>query len=449
MERKYLEQLVEWTNDPERKPLMVWGARQVGKTYLVRDMFAERYYKGRYVYVDCKSDYRFSEYCNGHPNVDDVLRYISISNGVDIDSETLLIFDEAQECPAIVTLMKYFCQDHREIPVIVTGSMVRIRIKRAVKRGTKGFLFPIGKIDQITVYPMTFDEYMFNRNRNLYDLVKKSYDDKVPMEKTYHEMAMRLFHEYVLIGGMPEVADNYIRTGNFNQARKLLKNLYENYLDDMELYQASSDSVVRSRAVFSKIFSELNTGSKNFKSTSVGEDLRHRDLLQPLDWLMEAHIVQRSQQKKDHVSIPLMKNDGGLYRLFLCDMGMFTFQSNVDPTTFIDDRGCNTLSGIFYENYVAIELSARGFDLFYWNGTNAEMEFIIEQNSAIVPMDVKKKRGSMGSLDRFKDNNLFDYAIKISANRYGFDEDRRILTVPFYDFPFLADDLKDGKRPVD
>ena len=141
--------------------MIVWGARQVGKTYLVKDIFAETYYKNSYLYIDCKIEDEIRAFCSGTANAEKIIEYISLLKGRPINETTLLIFDEVQECPNIISSLKYFCQDFREIPVIATGSMVRIRIQREThRRGSKEngkFLFPVGKISQMTVYPIKFD----------------------------------------------------------------------------------------------------------------------------------------------------------------------------------------------------------------------------------------------------------------------------------------------------
>lgn len=450
MYRKYLRDMTEWKDSPERKPLIVWGARQVGKTYLVKDLFAEQYFKGRYVYIDCRTDYRFTDYCLGHVNADDILKFISVERGIRIDSSTLLIFDEAQECPPVITLMKYFCQDHREIPVIVTGSMIRMSIKRKMtKRGASNqeeFLFPIGKINQLTVYPMTFDEVLYNRNEQLYDLIKEHYAAKKPLEKQYHDLAMDIFYDYMRVGGMPEAVDVFLRKNDINAAVSTLADLYDNYLADMELYQASPESVVRSKVIFSKIFSQLNTSGKNFKSSAVEPHARNRDLQNPMDWLTASHLIQISEQKTGHVTLPLVP-DGNIHRIYLCDVGMFSYQSKTESVSFITDEGRNMLSGIFFENYVATELAARKIGLYYWCGKgNSEFEFIVPDRNFVIPIIVKKSRGTIRSLEKFKKDNEFNFAIKVSANNYRFDETKRILTVPFYEFPFLADDLAKGNN---
>ena len=166
MERNALKQLIEWNQAKRRKPLIVWGARQVGKTYLIKNIFAETCYKNRTIYIDCKIEDEIREFCTKSADAKKIIEFISLFKGKQIDENTLLIFDEVQECPNIISALKYFCQDFRHIPVIATGSMVRIKLERETrKRGTADhskFLFPVGKIDQLTIYPMSFDEFLMN-----------------------------------------------------------------------------------------------------------------------------------------------------------------------------------------------------------------------------------------------------------------------------------------------
>ena len=430
---------------------MVWGARQVGKSYLIKNLFAERYFKNNYIYVDCRTDYEFVNYCESHVNASDVINYLSLDRGIKISEKTLIIFDEAQECLPIVTLMKYFCQDFREIPIIVTGSMVRIKIQREDRKRGNGsnskFLFPVGKINQLTMYQLDFEEFLYNANKVLYDSLKDSYDTKCEIDDMLHNKALDYFYDYLMLGGMPEVVNEYLTSKSYQSAREILVDLYDNYLGDMDLYQASPESIVRSKKVFECIYQQLNKESKNFKSSLIEKNLKNRDLRTPIDWLSLAFLINKSELVKENATIPLNNSNESLYRLYLSDMGLFTYQSNINPKLFLSNDGRNTLSGIFFENYVAIELVNYGYKLFYWKGKNdSEFEFIIENESTIIPIDVKKNKGKLYSLERFKEHNKLNYAVKISKNKYGFNEENRVLTIPFYFLPFYLKDLREKEK---
>ena len=449
MERIALQKLIDWDKDKRKKPLIVWGARQVGKTYLVKEIFAETYYKNNYIYIDCKKEDEIREFCSETANAEKIIEYISLRKGKQINEKTLLIFDEVQECPNIISSLKYFCQDYREIPVIATGSMVRIKLQREThKRGPNEndkFLFPVGKINQITVYSMTFDEFLMNSNKILYNAIKKAYEDKQPLDSQIHELALEQVYKYLLIGGMPEAVEAYIEDNNLLESREILKVLYDNYLADMELYQASQEAVLRSRVLFQNIYRELNKESKNFSPGLIEEKSKTRDFATSIQWLTMAHIVNQSFQLKEHITMPLIPDSESNFRLFLGDIGMFSYQSGINAASFISSERENTLSGIFFENFVANELIAKEHKLFYWRGkSSAELEFIIESDNKLYPIDVKKGRGTLNSLEKFSNHNKFEYAIKVSKNNYGYNPEQKLLTVPFYFIPFVSKDLADG-----
>lgn len=453
MERTALQKLADWDSNKRKKPLIVWGARQVGKTYLILELFAKKYYPNRYVYVDCKKEDEIRDFCSGTANAEKIIEYISLRKGQQLNEQTLLIFDEVQECPNILSSLKYFCQDYREIPVIATGSMVRIKLQREThKRGARDndkFLFPVGKINQMTVYPMTFDEFLMNSNQMLFDAVRNAYERRQPLERQIHELAMEHVYKYLLMGGMPEAVEAYIDGGSLLESREILKVLYDNYLADMELYQASQESVLRSRALFQNIYRELNRESKNFSPGLIEEKSKTRDYATSIQWLTMAHVVNQSFQLKEHVTMPLMPDSDSSFRLFLGDIGMFSYQSGINAASFVSSERENTLSGIFFENFVANELIAKEHKLFYWRGkSSAELEFIVESDNRLYPIDVKKGRGTLNSLEKFSNHNKFEYAIKVSKNNYGYDREQKLLTIPLYFIPFVAKDLSDGKMRV-
>lgn len=447
MDRLALNNLIEWNNNKFRKPLIVWGARQVGKTYLILELFAKQYYPDNYLYIDFKYEDEIRDFCFETANAQKIIEFISLQKDVDINENTLLIFDEVQECPNIISALKYFCQNYREIPVIATGSMVRVKLQREVSN--KQFLFPVGKIDQINIFPMSFDEFLLNANHNLYKAVLNAYNDKKPLSNQIHEMALDYVYKYLLVGGMPEVVDVYLNGGSLLDSQRILKTLYDNYLADMELYQASRESIIRSRLLFENIYKELNKEAKNFSPGLLKENSKTRDFYTAINWLSMAHIINQSFQLKEHVSMPLIQENETYFRLYLNDIGMFSYQSDINAASFLSNDRENVLSGIFYENFVANELKVKGHGLFYWKGKDsAELEFIVESNNKLYPIDVKKNKGSLNSLKKFSDHNKFEFAIKVSRNNYGYNETQKLLTVPFYFVPFMANDLAKGTMTI-
>lgn len=450
MERNMLKELLRWNNDPLRKPLIIYGARQTGKTTLVRDIFARTYYPQNTIYIDLNLERDIRQRLLDTVDPDEIIEYLEFTFERKISKDTLLIFDEVQECLSVVTALKYFAQDHREIPVIVTGSMVRIKIfreeKNKHKAGKTSFFFPVGAVDELTLYPMSFDEYLINTNRGLYEEIVNGYTHRKPLKDYVHEKAMNELYKYLLVGGMPEALSVFINTGSVLEARKVQKALFDNYLNDMKLYQASSESVVRSQAVYKNIYRQLNKDAKNFRASLIRKDSKTRDFTSALDWLTEARTVYRSVQVKETVTYPLMPEDDYNFRLYLSDVGFFTVQSGVSMTSFIDSKTRNTLSGIFFENYVACELKAKGLELFYWRGKNdAEFEFLVSSDGEIYPLDVKKGKGVMNSMEKYRYHNTLKYAIKVSGNQFGINSDNRVVTVPLYEVFLLANDLANDR----
>ncbi|MBO4229874.1 MAG: ATP-binding protein [Clostridia bacterium] len=453
MYRNAIRTLEKWNNSARRKPMIVWGARQVGKTYLVRDIFAETYYRDNYLYIDFRLETDIRDYCEKHVSAKEIVELIAAVKNKRITEHTLLIFDEIQECPGIITALKYFCQDMREIPVIATGSMVRTRLQRLNrKRGvSKGepFLFPVGNINQVTVFPMTFDEFLINSNRLLFDKICNAYSQKEPLPDAVHKLALNEVYRYLLVGGMPDAVQTFLDTGSYLESREVLTDLYDNYLSDMELYQASPEAIIRSGKIFRGIFAELNKESKNFKPGLIETGSKTRDMKTPIDWLTMAYVVHQSFRLDEHVTMPLTDKNDSDFRLYLGDIGMFIYQSGINSASFLSGDPNNTLSGIFFENYIANELTARGIGLYYWCGKrNSELEFIVESDGLLYPIDVKKNRGSLNSLEKFSHHNRFEAAIRVSSNNYGYNNGQKLLTVPFYMFFLVADDLSKGLRIV-
>lgn len=453
MERLALADIIEW-NKTRTKPLMVYGARQVGKTYLIKDIFAERYYEGNYIYIDFKSDDSAREFVCGDgkgreatSNAKKIMEYLSLRENREINDKTLLIFDEVQEALPIVTALKYFKQDFPNVPVIVSGSMVLIKLKRQIKIANQlkkeGFFLPVGSLQELFISPMSFEEFLINRNAALYQAINDAYASKKPLDDSIHELALNELYHFLLVGGMPEDVGLFLNGASLINVRKNMVSLFDDYLNDMELYQASGESIVRSKRIFNSIYSELNRESKDFRASLIDKKLKTRDLFSPIEWLVTAGAVYKAEETKERVTIPLRSDNESNFRLYMMDNGFLAYQSGINMSTFVDHDERNSLSGVFLENYVACELSSKRFPLFYWKGkNNAEFEFLLMEGNSVTPIDVKKGRGALNSLEKFKAHNHCAKAIKFSKNNYGYDEKSGIETIPLYMVYAYLNDLR-------
>ncbi len=438
LKRAKTEELEKWLNNLNRKPLVVWGARQVGKTILIQN-FLNDHFKD-YVYIDLVKNERACNFFKTTVDPKKHLSFIEAEFGKKISEKCPLIFDETQNCLPVLTALKYYCQDYRQIPVIATGSLVRLSLNRSKEKDN--LLYPVGKINSLNLYPLSFEEYLSNTNELLLNKIKEAYLIKTPLEKHIHDLAMDYLHEYLAIGGMPEVVDTFLKEKSYVDAKNVLKEIYENYIADMELYNISDTQILRTRNIYLNIFSQLNKENKNFKITHIEKGKNNRDYFDAYEWLNLGHVVYRSKNISGKVNIPITQENEGLFRLYLTDEGMFSYQSKTKQSDFFVKDNRNSLSGVFYESYVADEFSANEIPLYYWTGKQGhEFEFIVENNSKILPIDVKKNKGKLNSLEDFRNSNGKTTAIKISANNLGYDKENDILTIPLYMTFMLAKDL--------
>ena len=446
MKRKYLSKLEEWIQKPDRKPLMVWGARQVGKSYLVEELFAKKFFKDRYLKIDLSDEDDFVEYAENNSNLQKVLDYIELHYHFVPDKNHLLFFDEAQECPSIVKMMKHFCEKRRDIPLIVSGSLVRLRINRDSKKANKTFLFPVGKINQLYVYPLTFDEFLANYDSNMYEYVKRKFESKDLIDQYIHQELIDVFRTYMFVGGMPEAVQTFLdykdkKIRAYKETSKKIQEIYDDYLADMGLYQTSTESMIRSRLIYKDIYKQLNKENENFKISNTIENAKNRDMINPYFWLTTANVVLQSFCLKEKITLPLIEDENSIFRFYLSDVGMFTHQSGLDYERFLIDKD-NALSGIYYENYIATELVARRYPLFYWKGKrSSEFEFIMNIDNSIVAIDAKRGKNNLNSLEEFRKHNKTNLIIKVSSNQYGYNEGQKLLTLPFYFFSFYLNSL--------
>lgn len=456
MERKYLSFLTSWLNNPMRKPLLVYGARQVGKTTLIYELFGKTHFN-KLIYIDFKIDVAERVFIKNNVDARKIVQFLSIRNNMEIDANTLIIFDEIQECISCLTSLKYFEQFYKDVPIIASGSLIRTKLKQMEYNGSNikldpeidannqdgnnNYMFPTGKIDILNMYPMTFNEYLKARNEKLYDYLSNAYKNKDILDDEIHRLALNSVYEYIALGGMPEVVDTYIKTGSYFSATSQLKNLYSNYLNDFPLFQISQETINRTRNIFDNIFLQLNKDNKNFKISLIEKNKRYRDYMYPFDWLETGKIINKSHLLKETVHLPLRQSDESLYRVYTCDPGLLSLQTGLSIDNIITNINKNDYRGLLFENFVAIILADYNIPLFYWCGkSSSELEFLITINDSIIPIDVKKGDKKLASLANYRNHNKNEYAIKVSSNKYGYNNDIKLLTLPLYYFEFFIEE---------
>lgn len=447
MERLALNALIEWDKKPYRKPLIIYGARQVGKTYLIKEIFAKRFYPEKTVYINFKFDDDIRDFVNGEgdytkptSNAAKIMDHIALRNNKEITPDTLLIFDEIQEALPAITALKDFKENHPEIRIIATGSLVRIKIRRKSKKEGK-FFYPVGAIEEFTLSPMNFEEFLMNANQMLYRRIVSAYEEKEPLEESAHNLALEYLRNYLLVGSLPENIDIFLKERSLLAARKNLASIYRDYLNDIDLYDVPTGMALRTRKLFSNLFMEINRPHADFKPSLFDEGKKVRDYATPMNLLVLAEVVHLCKKTKERVSLPLREDEGSNYRIYMLDTGFLAYQSGMEMVDF--QNGKNTNMGVFFENYIACELSSYGLDLFYWKGKNdCEFEFLVKYEGSIVPIDVKKSRGSLSSMRGYASHNPAPLFVKVSANRYGYDPESTTLTIPLYSFFLFAKELE-------
>lgn len=438
MFRKITNNLIDWKNNKNRKPLLIIGARQTGKTYIIKE-FATNYYD--YILeVNFEKDANLKNLFKG--NIDSKNLIVKLENyyGKRIYPEkTLIFFDEIQCCEQALTSLKYFNEDANMYHIIAAGSLLGVILNR------KNVSFPVGKVNEMKMYPMDFEEFLIALNQQiLIETIQNCYNNNEKMEETLHNKALALYRSYLVVGGMPEAVQEYVDSGSFISTIQIVERIYSNYLNDLPKYTSLSESV-KNKACYETIVSQLFKENKNFKYSEVMVGKNSQYFGSSIDWLNFAGITLKSKM----IDIPrkplAYHSNNFLFRLYLSDVGLFRYSANLSISSILDISYRDDLTGIIAENYVACELVSNNIPLFYWTGKrNSEIEFLIENNTSVIPVEVKAgKRVTSKSLDVYKEMYTVDYVYRISGKNFGFENS--IKSVPLYSVFCLAKEITNEK----
>lgn len=426
MERKIEQKLVQWKESPKRMPLILNGARQVGKTFIL-NQFGAFHYKN-VVHINLEADFRAREVFETDLRAKSIIERLQVVESKTIDKHsTLLIFDEIQASERALTSLKSFCEEEPDYHVVAAGSLLGVAINR------EKFSFPVGKVDELNMYPLDFEEFLWAvGKKGLANFIRHHYQTNEPLDEALHQEAVMWYRKYLITGGMPAVVAEYVDSQNFNNVSEIQHRILNEYVADMAKY-ADSRTAVKIRACYNSVPSQLAKENHKFQYKVVQKGGSATIFGESVEWLSSAGVVLKCQAVTQG-TIPLaVFLDFSDFKLYLSDTGLLTMKAQMPHSLILSDNPIGgTFIGALTENYVAQSLTSNGFPLYYWKSDNrAELDFVIQKGEYVIPLEVKSgvnvKSKSLGVF-----NSRYDIqkSIRTSLRNFGFEND--IKSVPLY-----------------
>ena len=427
MERKIYKFLLDWKASSDRKPLILQGARQVGKTYIV-NLFGKKEY-ANFVYCNFEQEPGLKDFFKTlEPKT--ILQMIGAYKRKEIIPEhTLVIFDEIQACPEALTSLKYFNEQANEYHIIATGSLLGIAVNRNETS------FPVGKVQFKTMYPLDFEEYLWANNENyevMIDEIKRCYKDNTPLGQIFHDGALNLYKQYLYVGGMPEVVDIFVRTGNYEMVRVKQNEILQAYFADMSKYNRAPE-IPKTKLIFENISTQLAKENRKFKYSDIKTGGRAREFEQSIKWVCSVGIANQLF-RLEQIKLPLEAYKSlDDFKFYMSDVGLCSAsQKIIIDDVLYSNPNFDDFKGGLTENYVNNQLLINGFDLYYWTSrSDAEVDFITRIGADIIPIEVKSSDNTRSkSLNVYMREMNPKYAIRISSKNFGLENG--IKSVPLY-----------------
>ena len=380
MKRYAIENLIQWKKNKNRKPLIIQGARQVGKTWLMKE-FGRLYYKET-IYINFDNNKQLSNVFQDNINIPDIITALEILSGKKITAEnSLLIFDEIQEIPNALKALKYFYEEHPEYHIICAGSLLGISISQNIS-------FPVGKVDFLKLYPLSFSEFLEALNKEkLIEVIKNK---NTILLNTFKDELNNLLKQYLYIGGMPEIVHNFSTNNDYKKARQLQKNILLSYEYDFGKH-APNNEVPRIRQVWESIPSQLAKENKKFVYGTLKEGARAKEYEIAIKWLCDTGLIYMVHNI-NNPEIPLsVYKDLKAFKIYMLDTGLLGAMANLESQTLLNNDIFISFKGIYAEQYAMQQLMLQYDKLYYYTNdrNSAEIEFLIEYNNKIIPIEVK------------------------------------------------------------
>ncbi len=426
MYRKNMSFLEAWKENKYRKPLILQGARQVGKTYSILE-FGRTHYEN-VAYFNFETNPRLNETFAENIGPDYLIPILShIAGQTIVKEKTLIVFDEVQLCERALASLKYFCEDAPDYHIIVAGSLLGVAVNRA------GFSFPVGKVDLKTLYPMDMEEFMLAMGEDaLIKQIKKCFTADTPMPSALHDAAMLLYRQYLIVGGMPECVTQFAETKDYILVRHTQDVILTSYLNDMSKYN-NLNEIKKIRLAYDNITVQLSKKNTRFQYKLIKKGGRASEFENTIEWLCLSGIVSRVY-KAAQVKKPLENyRDIDAFKIYVSDLGLLCAKKGImanDILYMVEEL--NDFKGGMVENYVNVQLTINGYNTYYWESERgAEIDFVIQREGTLIPIEVKSADNTKAkSLKVYMETYKPDYAIKLSAKNFGFENGKK--TVPLY-----------------
>ena len=335
-----------------------------------------------------------------------------------------MFLDEIQDCPEAITALKSFYEQD-VFDVIASGSLLGVHYNRVNS-------FPVGYVERETLYPLDFEEFMMALGQDdLYRLIESSYNDKTKLEAIFHNRALELFVNYIVVGGMPEVVKTFVETKDFNKVLNIQRNIINDYKDDIAKY-ANTSQKVKAREVFDSIPFQLSKTNKKFQYSVVKKGGRSSDYHESIQWLIDAGIVYKTKLLTN-LEIPLsVYSNPHHFKIYLMDTGLLISQMGQEAQRLLIMNDLGIAKGAIYENIIAVILKQSGHNLYYYErNSGLELDFIIEKDTKVVAVEVKSGENTRSkSLQTILENKSIDYGIRLSRKYYS--DDNNIKSYPLY-----------------
>ena len=427
MQRFIMDKLIEWKNDKNRKPLILKGARQVGKTYILQE-FGANYYENT-AYFNFDHDEGLAELFLNTKDPKRIVEQLSLAAGKKINPHTtLIIFDEIQECPNALNSLKYFCEEASEYHVACAGSLLGLLSKTS---------FPVGKVDFLNLYPMTFSEFLIADGSENLVVVMKQMKEIRKIPKLFEEQLIEKLKVYYIVGGMPEAVFSWVNDKDIEKVNKIQKNILDSYESDFSKHTDASEANKIS-LIWNGVPSQLAKENKKFVYQVVKDGARAREYESALNWLNDANLISKCYLVRK-CAFPLKAyNDLSAFKIYMNDVGLLRRMSNLDSKIILEgNKLFEEFKGSFTENYVANMLTyVLGEAPNYYTFDRNKIDFVIQRNNRIIPIEVKSNKSTNhNSLTKYNMNNDNEISFRFSLNNLS--KDGKIINIPLYFIEYI------------